>query len=272
MRSRTSIRLGTMRTLTAFLLLAFGAITPVFGVQVSPATYNAALKGDVGYLGIALGDIDADRASVLKLGDERGVEVIQVEDGSPADKYGIRSGDVLLTYNGENVLSVQQLGRLVRETPPGRKVKIQYWRDGKAGVLSIVIGSLRRSDPAIAAEFAHMQTPGSFSNAGADIPNPLLLWKSSLLGVECEAVDSQLAEYFGVNQGVLVRFVLDDSPAKKAGFKAGDVLTSVGGRPVATPRDVTAALRMDRHGRKTIPVAIVRNRKELTLQVVPPEY
>jgi serine protease Do len=261
-----------MRTLTAFLLLAFGALTPALAVQASPAVYNASVNGDAGYLGIALGDIDADRTSVLKLGDERGVEVIQVEDGSPADKYGIRSGDVLLTYNGETVLSVQQLGRLVRETPPGRKVKLQYWRAGKTGTLSVVIGSLKRSEPAISTEFAHMQAPGSFSRAGADIPNPLLLWKSSLLGVECEAVDSQLAEYFGVSQGVLVRFVLDDSPAKKAEFKAGDVLTSVGGRPVATPRDVTAALRMDRRGEKTIPVTIVRNRKQLTLHVVPPEY
>ena len=105
-----------MRTLTAFLLLAFGALTPAFGAQVRPAVYSTAANGDVGYLGIALGDIDADRAGVLKLGDERGVEVVQVEDGSPADNYGIRSGDVLLTYNGETILSVQQLGRLVRET------------------------------------------------------------------------------------------------------------------------------------------------------------
>jgi serine protease Do len=261
-----------MRTLTILLLLVFGAFAHAPAAEVTPVTPSASLDGDVGYLGVALGDIDADRASVLKLGDERGVEVIQVEDGSPADKSGIRNGDVLLTYNGETILSVQQLGRLVRETPPGRKVKVQYWRNGKTGTLSVVAGSVKRSDSAIAAQLAHIQTPGVFRYPGADIPNPLLLWKSSLLGVECEAVDSQLAEYFGVRQGVLIRFVLDDSPAKRAGLKAGDVLTTVGGRPVATPRDVTAALRMDRHGEKTIPVLIVRNHKPVTLNVVPPEY
>jgi len=117
-----------------------------------------------------------------------------------------------------------------------------------------------------------MRGMDAFNRLGFDVPNPVLLWRSSLLGVECEAVDSQLAEYFGVRRGVLVRFVLEDSPAQKAGFKAGDVLTAVDGHPVATPRDVTASLRLDRHGAATIPVEITRDRKHLTLHVTPPPH
>ena len=83
------------------------------------------------HLGVHLRDIDADRAKVINLGESRGVEVVGVEDGSPAEQAGIKTGDVLLAYNGENILGAQQLGRLVSETPRGRKIKIEYWREGK---------------------------------------------------------------------------------------------------------------------------------------------
>jgi serine protease Do len=83
------------------------------------------------YLGVQLADIDADRAKALHLDEERGVEIEKVEPGSPAESAGLRAGDVLLTYNGENILGARQLGRLVSETPKGRKVRIQFWREGR---------------------------------------------------------------------------------------------------------------------------------------------
>ena len=260
-----------MRSLIAILALVFGMSLGAPFAQARSANASPFIA-NAGYLGAGLSDIDADRASVLKLPEDRGVEVMLVEQAGPADKAGIETGDVLLTYNGEKILGVKQLGRLVRETPPGRKVAVEYWRNGKKGSLSLVIGSLNDDNSGIPPEFARMQGTGAFNRLGFDIPNPVLLWRSSLLGVECEAVDSQLAEYFGVQRGVLVRFVLADSPAQKAGFKAGDVLTAVDGHPVATPRDVTASLRVDRHGTATIPVEITRNRKHLTLHVTPPPH
>ncbi len=261
-----------MRILLALVMLAAGIHVQGQPVQADLTNAGSSSVVSGGYLGLALSDIDADRASVLKLREDRGVEVLNVEEDSPADKSGIRPGDVLLAYNGEKILGVQQLGRLVRETPPGRKVSVEYWRDGKTGNLSLVTGSLADHNAFMSPGIASIHGVAVFNRLEFDVPNPVLLWRSSLLGVECEAVDSQLAEYFGVKRGVLVRFVLDDSPAQKAGFKAGDVLTAVGGRPVATPRDVTASLRMDRHGERTISVAITRNRKQLTLHVVPPQY
>src|SRR5579883_1998931 len=81
------------------------------------------------HLGVRLTPITADRASALRLGEPRGVEVQFVQPESPAAKAGIRVGDVLLTYNNEEILSPQQVGRLVAETPPGRKIKIQCWRE-----------------------------------------------------------------------------------------------------------------------------------------------
>jgi S1-C subfamily serine protease len=109
-------------------------------------------------------------------------------------------------------------------------------------------------------------------NVMPDIPNPMLMWKISAFGIECEPVDSQLAEYFGVKRGLLVRSVAKGSPAEKGALKAGDVLTSVGDRPVSTPHDVASFLRMQREAGTPIPLGIVRERKHLTLNVVTSEY
>ena len=110
---------------------------------------------------------------------------------------------------------------------------------------------------------------GSLLNMAPDIPSPMLMWSIPALGIECEAVDSQLAEYFGVKRGMLVRSVAKGSPAEKAGLKAGDVLTSIGDRPVATPHDVTGFLRMQRQPGTPISVVVVREHKQLTLKVTP---
>jgi serine protease Do len=224
------------------------------------------LRGGV-YLGVRLTDIDADRARALKLDQERGVEVVKVEPGSPAESAGIKAGDVLLSYNGENILGAQQLGRLVSETPVGRKVKIQLWRDGKMQATAAVIAELRsfRSFP------GNMDVPiPDVRVMMPAIPNPMLIWKTPALGLECEPVDAQLADYFGVKRGVLVRSVEKGSAAEKAGLRAGDVLTAVGDQSVATPREVMSSLRAQRRAGKAVTVALTRDHKSLRLNL-PPE-
>jgi serine protease Do len=86
-----------------------------------------------------------------------------------------------------------------------------------------------------------------------------------MLGIEAESVDSQLAEYFGVKEGVLVRSVLKASAAEKAGLKAGDVITKVDTAKVSSPREITNAIRSKQGG--TFPLTLVRDRKEMTLNV-----
>ena len=71
-----------------------------------------------------------------------------------------------------------------------------------------------------------------------DIPQVFTTLRSPMLGVEAESLGSQLAGYFGVKEGVLVRSVLKDTPAEKAGIKAGDVITKVDGSGVTTPNEL----------------------------------
>jgi serine protease Do len=99
-----------------------------------------------------------------------------------------------------------------------------------------------------------------------DVPGGMMSWRSGMLGVEAEALSTQLAEFFGVKEGVLVRSVSKGSAAEKAGIKAGDVIVKVDDQKVATPGEVTGAVRSAR-SKKTFPVTVVRSRKEMAVNV-----
>ncbi len=257
----------------SMLLLALVGATAVMGQTRSDPGDEFFFGGQAfmsgSYLGVSLADIDADRAKAVKLDEPRGVEVTRVEEGSPAEKAGIKQGDVLLSYNGENILGAQELGRLVRETPEGRRIKVQLWRDGKAQTLTVVTEARQGRDPEIPARLMRLDMADMRNFVMPDIPTPLMLWKSSALGIECEPLDSQLADYFGVKSGVLVRSVAAGSPAEKAGFKAGDVVTSIGGTGVAGPHDLTGFFRTQRQPGGSIPVVVERAHRQLTLNVAP---
>ena len=78
-------------------------------------------------------------------------------------------------------------------------------------------------------------------------------------------MNPQLAEYFGVKEGVLVRSVTAKTPAERAGLKAGDVVVKVNGTPVTTPREISGLVRANR--KKAISFTVVRNKKEMSLNV-----
>ncbi|MBV8867503.1 MAG: PDZ domain-containing protein [Acidobacteriaceae bacterium] len=214
------------------------------------------------YIGVGLTDIDADRASALKLGEARGVEVQRVQENSPAEIAGIKAGDVLLTYNGEEILSAPQVGRLVSETPAGRRVKVQYWRNGKTAYTTVVPVSYQERSGDVLSPLTDMQALNV-----PNIPRMLMLWENLALGIECEPIDSQLAEYFGVHSGILIREVAKNMAGDKAGLRAGDVITSVDTRNVGGPRDLISYLRTRHQPGKTLSISIVRDHRPRTLSV-----
>ena len=225
--------------------------------------FPQAPSGSVGFLGIRLSDVDADRAKALKLGDDRGVEVKAVMEGSPADNAGILPGDVLLSYNGETLLSAEQLTRMVRETAPGRKVKVQYWRSGKTKATVLTVGTTGNSS----SWPLGLPTP-TWPTPSMDLPRPLLVWRNSMVGIDFERVDSQLAEYFGVKGGVLIRFVQHGSAADKAGMRAGDVIFSVAQQTLSTEHDFSMLLKQ--RG-TSVPVSLMRDHKRVDLVITLPQ-
>jgi serine protease Do len=226
------------------------------------------------YLGVAVVELTADRAKELHLKDERGVEVTCVDADSPAAKAGLKPGDVVTEYNGEPVEGGEQFIRLVRETPPGRAVKLTVWRNNGNQTLTATIGQRQPNLLAFSLDSPEplsMPAPPEMPLMPAvptmpDMPRTLMSWRSPMLGIESEALNPQLAEFFGVKEGVLVRSVTANSTAQKAGFKAGDVIVKVDGQPVVTPKEVSTILQSAR-AKKTFPIIVVRHQKEVVLNV-----
>jgi serine protease Do len=226
----------------------------------STSVYAAAAHS---YLGIGGADLTDERAKALGLKDASGIEVTSVNEDSPAAKAGIRQGDVILQYNGQAVDGGEQFVRMVRETPAGRKVVMEVWRNGSKQRITAMIGS-RQDTPAFVFPVPAPAPPVPPDVIIPDMPRDWMSWQSPVLGVESESLSSQLAEYFGVKNGVLVRSVFKGSPAETAGLKAGDVIIKINGEPVSSPRNIAAHLR--RSG-KDVTLTVVRNHKEITLNM-----
>jgi serine protease Do len=278
----------------AIALLAAGAVAPATWAQnpaPRPHTVTVTMSGS--YLGVGVLDVDAERAKALKLKEETGVEVTNVTAGGPAEKAGIKAGDVVLAYNGQPVEGIEQFQRLVRETPAGRQVKVKLWRNGAAITLTAAVearksvsiedaieGGLGRAWDMqnLAQEAAALSQsvqampmpamPPMPPMPAFDMPSIVIVTPSRRLGIEGEGLgdEPQFAEFLGVKSGVLVKSVLKNSAAEKAGIKAGDVITRIGDARVSNSQDITSTLRANRHT-QTFAVTVVRNKKEMQVTV-----
>lgn len=255
-----------------------------------------------GYLGVVLEDVSAEDVERLDLPGERGARIREVVDGSPAEEAGLRAGDVILSWRGESVFSAAELERLVRETPPGRQVRVELVRDGNRTRLTVETGEHEaeigrfvpgRMSPEMRAEIRERMRDarGQLEGLGArmegldvrlerafeQMPDsiPMVLERLPLdprgperarLGVRLQPLTPGLAEYFGLGDrsGALVAEVRDGSPADRAGLRAGDVLLSVAGEEVRRPRDAARAVR-DAPGE--VPVRVLRRGEERSFTV-----
>jgi len=262
-----------------------GLLAPVMFAQTpAPRARTAAARrvsvqhSGSSYLGIGVVEVSQDRAKELHLKDDRGVEVRCVDEDRPAEKAGLKEGDVVLEYNGQRVEGGEQFMRLVRETPPGRTANLMVWRNGANQTLTATIGQRRPMEfdfdfdelTNVIPKIAPMPPMPPIHMPDIhipDLPSTFMTWRSSTLGIESESLNSQLAQYFGVKEGVLVRSVVHDSSAEKAGFKAGDVIVKVDGHKVTTPREISSILQSSR-AKKALPVTVVRHEKEVVLNVL----
>lgn len=243
--------------------------------RVQPFMLN---MGAGSYLGVGVAEIGVERVKALKLKEERGVEITKVDADSPALKAGLKAGDVVLDYSGQRIEGAEQFVRMVRETPEGRQVRLLISRDGNTQTLTATIAA--RKGPGISVrpeidpeslQVEMQKLRDQFRFQIPDTPQVFMGMRSGGLGIEAESITAQLAEYFGVKDGVLVRSVAKDSPASKAGMKAGDVITKVDETSVSQPQEITRALRTLRT-KKTFPVIVVRNHKDVTLSVTLEEH
>ncbi|HXB73014.1 MAG TPA: PDZ domain-containing protein [Candidatus Acidoferrales bacterium] len=271
MRINWGFSLACLAAVSVAATATFGQPSTAPRARAAAGTYVVQHGGS--YMGIGVVDITTDRARALNLKEERGVEVTSIVDDGPAAKAGIKEGDVVLDYNGQAVQGIEQFQRLVRETPPGRQVKVGVWRSGAAQTITATVGErkgtvITSDDGGWNFTVPAMPPMPPMPNINIDIPRFSMAYQSQMLGIEGESLESQeqLADFFGVKEGVLVKAVKRNSAAEKAGLKAGDVIVKVDDSKVGSSSEITRTLRGLR-SKKTFTLTVVRNKKEMPLTV-----
>src|SRR4051812_5991319 len=204
------------------------------------------------YLGVQTEDVSKENMARYNMRDVRGVGVTEVLKDSPAEKAGLRKDDVILRFDGESVTSVRKLTRLVSESSADQSIRISISRGGAEQEVTATLskrdfnGLLRSTTgddvwKGIQKDWPKIETGnlGDFGDGGALV----FALGNRRIGISTQSLSKQLAEFFGVKDGgVLITSVSENSPAAKAGLKAGDVITAIDGEKVDSPGDLTRAL------------------------------
>ncbi len=264
--------------LSALCVLWFGL--PAIAQVTAPRSQRigVVVHGGTSYLGIGVMAVDSEIAKSLGLKEERGVEITDVVEDGPAFHAGLKEHDVILDYGGQRVEGTAQFVQMVAETPINRVVRLGVVRNGNLRTVSVQVGQHGPETFSMEVPFMPMppmppamppsvSPPTPPAMTMPDIPVTVLSWQNSTLGFMSEPVEGQLAEFFGVKEGVLIRSVAKQSPAERAGLKAGDVIVKVDSTRVRSPREVTA-LAHRRRDKKSLSLTIVRSHKELTLELI----
>ncbi len=217
------------------------------------STSSTSTSSERGFLGVSLQDLtDGLRDSYDYKGG--GVLISDVVPGSPAAKVGVREGDILLRLDDTPVSSADQVTDRVRGMRPGTLVGVTVVRDGdtkylgRAEIADLSTARGENGDRWYAAP-PPPRTPRAMRVPPTPAPDMRTFTMNSSgrgrLGVETHDIDADLAPYFKTTKdaGVLVLRVLEDTPADRAGLKAGDVITTVGGKAVADSDELRSVLR-----------------------------
>ena len=219
-------------------------------------------EGPGSRIGVTARDLEPAEAERLKV--TGGVVLESVMAGSPAEKAGLRPEDVVVEFDGERVRSLRHFTRLVGDTPPERAVKAAALRDGRRTDITITPTTRDSGDFAIDTD----RLRDRIEDFTARIPEFEVgirdLTPRARLGVSVQELTSELAEYFGAKDGVLVASVERDSPASRAALRAGDVITSINGRSITSSSDLVRELRTV-SGDGGITLGIVRDKKSSTV-------
>ena len=184
-----------------------------------------------GWLGVRIQTVNDELAEGLRLQQTKGALVANVTPGGPAEKAGIKQGDVILKFDGKEVDAMRTLPRMVAETPISKKVDVVVIRQGKEMTVQVVLGELTEE-----AEQASLP-PGT----GQPAPPPAKEGKIASLGLTLSELSDALRQKFSLTadaKGVVVTKVEDNSAAAEKGLHEGDVIVEVDQQAVATPGDV----------------------------------
>lgn len=183
------------------------------------------------YLGVAIQPITHQLAEQLGVKARQGVLIGEVQPGTPANKAGLKPGDVILQFNGRDVSSTNELQGYVEQTPVGSTVPVLVLRDGKRVTINVTV----EEQPADYG-LARRGPMGRFGRPEAS--------RFEKLGLEVAALTPEVAEQLGVkpNEGVVITQVRPNSPADEAGLSPGMVILQANRKKVQSVGDLEKAL------------------------------
>lgn len=292
--------------LVGSLVLTAGIVLAQQTAPAPPTPATPALPGDApmafsmfidggSFLGVHAEDINKENMARYNMREVRGVGVTQVVKDSPAEKAGLRKDDVIVRFENDSVTSVRKLTRLVSEVAPDQTVRLSISRGGSEQEVSVTIAKRDNSMNAFHKLEGLEGLKGNIEERlkGLDklkdlhktLPPGANVWKwegpgdgnftfsfgNRRIGVSTTDLTKQLADYFGISdgKGVLVTSVADDSPAAKAGIKAGDIITSVDGEKIDGAGDLSRVINKKKDGDVTL--TVIRNKNQRTVTVTPKE-
>lgn len=202
-----------------------------------------------GWLGVRIQDVTDEMAEAIGLDEVRGAMVSDVPEG-PAKEGGILPGDVILSFNGQDIADTRELVRIVGDAPVGETVRVVVFRDGKTQTLKVTLG--RR-------ETAEAEGPTAQPAAPAETQ------ETELMGMRLTPLTDEMREQMQLGasiEGLVVVDVNETSEAYEKGLRAGDVITEAGQQKIATGQDLQDRLEEARDaGRKSV-LLLVRRQGE----------
>jgi serine protease Do len=161
-----------------------------------------------GYLGVTIQPVTADLAKSFNLEAEKGALISDVVKDSPAEKAGLKSGDIVLEFDGKQIGESSELPRIVAATPVDKKVRITIFRDGKRLELAITVAKLKDGE----------------DNTSASEGN-----ESEKLGIVVQPLNKQLADRLGIKESkaLVITEVKPGSAAEDAGISAGSIIVEI---------------------------------------------
>ncbi len=182
-------------------------------------------KGSVtrGYLGVNIQDVTPELAASLHIKDAKGALVGDVMGDTPAEKAGIKRGDVIVAFNGREIENSHELPSLVAATPVGKEVPVKVVRDGKEVTLRVTVARMEAKEP------QEVKTEKA---------------SESKWGLQFEELTAERSKELGIKagHGVVITAVRPGSPAADAALRAGDVVLEVNRHPVKTVEDMKQQL------------------------------
>jgi serine protease Do len=209
-----------------------------------------------GWLGVKIQDVTEEMASAVGLESSGGALVLEVTKDSPASATDLKPGDVILSFDGKKVTEMKKLPRIVAETQVGKKVRIDYWRNGKTRSTSVELGELDESS-----ELAEI----SQRKGTSDMPQGVRA--KDVNGMALANIDDNLRKKYRLPKelsGVVILKIKDETKLEGQNIRAGDIIVHINDREVTKIADVEKAIaNAAQAGRKHALVRLIRNKEEL---------